>query len=230
MRTALALRHLAFEDLGLIEPWLKRHGWQVVYYDVGVDELWKIDLVQVDLLVVLGGPIGAHEEDRYPFLAEELGLIRTRIESGLPLLGICLGAQLMARALGAQVRPMAQKEIGYSALTLAPESRITPIGKIGQQAVLHWHGDQFALPPGVQSLAATAACPHQAFMVGRHAMAWQFHLEVDAARLEQWLIGHTGELTQQRVDLAALRAAALHHRNGLQATVDEVMTDWLARW
>jgi GMP synthase (glutamine-hydrolysing) len=208
MRTALALRHLAFEDLGLIEPWLRRRGWQVVYYDVGVDELWKIDLTQVDLLAVLGGPIGAHEDDRYPFLTEELQMIRTRLESGLPLLGICLGAQLMARALGAQVKPMAHKEIGYSALTLSPESCGSPIALIGQQPVLHWHGDQFAMPQGIHSLAATPACPHQAFVAGPRAMAWQFHLEVDAARIQQWLIGHTGELTQQGIDLHALRDAA----------------------
>lgn len=229
MGTAVAVCHLAFEDLGLIEPWLRERGWRIHYHDVGVDELGTLDLAPVDLLVVLGGPIGAEEDARYPYLTEEVRLLRERIDSGRPLLGICLGAQLMARALGAAVRPMGRKEIGFSPLTLTPAARDTPLALIGDQSVLHWHGDQFALPPGVESLAATPVCPHQAFMVGDHAMAWQFHLEVDPARIEQWLIGHTGELTQAGLDLDALRAQAREHRRGLAQALDRVLSDWFAR-
>jgi GMP synthase (glutamine-hydrolysing) len=229
MGTAVALRHLAFEELGLIEPWLRARGWRVHYYDVGVDELWKLDLEQVDLLVVLGGPIGAEDDAHYPYLAEEVRLIRERMDSGRPLLGICLGAQLMARALGAAVRPMGGKEIGFAPLTLAPAARGTPLARIGDQSVLHWHGDQFALPRGIESLAATPVCPHQAFMVGDHVMAWQFHLEVDPSRIEQWLIGHTGELTQAGIDFDALRAQAREHRHGLAQALDRVLSDWFAR-
>jgi len=229
MKTAVAIRHLAFEDLGLIEPWLKRRGWSVVTYDAGVDELWKIDLGQVDLLVVLGGPIGANDDALYPFLAEEVDLVRQRLESGRPLLGICLGAQLMARALGAAVAPMGHKEIGYGSLTFPAQSSGSPLLHIGTQPVLHWHGDQFELPAGCASLATTAACPHQAFMVGEHAMAWQFHLEVDAARIEQWLIGHTGELQQAGIDIPALRAAAATHQAGLANALDAVLADWFSR-
>lgn len=226
MKTAVALRHIAFEDLGLIEPWLKRRGWRVVTYDVGVDELWKIDLGQVDLLVVLGGPIGAYDDALYPYLADEVDLIRQRIDSGRPLLGICLGAQFMARALGAAVAPMRTKEIGYELLTLTSVGASSPLARIAGQAVLHWHGDQFELPEGVNTLATTPACLNQAFMVGEHAMAWQFHLEVDAARIEQWLIGHTGELRESGVDIASLRQAAALHRAGLTQVLDEVLTEW----
>lgn len=226
MKTAVALRHIAFEDLGLIEPWLKRRGWRVVTYDVGVDELWKIDLGQVDLLVVLGGPIGAYDDALYPYLADEVDLIRQRIDSGRPLLGICLGAQLIARALGAAVAPMRTKEIGYELLTLTPEGASSPLARVAGQVVLHWHGDQFELPEGVHTLATTPACLNQAFMVGKHAMAWQFHLEVDAARIEQWLIGHTGELRESGIDIANLRQAAAMHRAGLTQVLNEVLTDW----
>ena len=229
MKTAVAIRHLAFEDLGLIEAWLKRRGWRVVTYDAGVDELWKIDIGQVDLLAVLGGPIGAHDDALYPFLVEEVELIRQRLDSGRPLLGICLGAQLMARALGAAVGPMGRKEIGYGPLTFTSQGISSPLARIGTQALLHWHGDQFELPAGCASLASTPLCPHQAFMVGTHAMAWQFHLEVDAARIEQWLIGHTGELRQAGIDIAALRRAAARHRTGLAQALDAVLSDWFAR-
>ncbi len=228
MKTALAVRHLAFEDLGLAQAWLERRGWRVQYHDAGVDDIDGIDLDQVDLLAVLGGPIGAEDDLLYPWLAEEVRLVGERIGSGRPILGICLGAQLMARALGARVQPMRRKEIGYGPLAITQAGVSSPLARIGPQPVLHWHGDQFAMPDGVPSLAATPSCPHQAFMVGRHAMAWQFHLEVDAARIEQWLIGHAGELGQAGIDVVRLRQEAARQRPGLEAALDAVMSDWLA--
>jgi GMP synthase (glutamine-hydrolysing) len=231
VKKAVALRHLAFEDLGLIEPWLEARGWHVRYLDVGVHALSTLNPADIDLLVVLGAPIGAEDDALYPFLGDEVRLIRERIDSGRPILGICLGAQLMARAMGARVQPMGVgvKEIGYAALNLAAAATDTPIACIGTQPVLHWHGDQFALPRGVASLAATPVCPHQAFMAGAHAMAWQFHLEVDATRIEQWLIGHTMELSHAGVSLPMLREQAASHRQGLARTLDSVMSDWFTR-
>lgn len=143
MKTLVALRHLAFEDLGLLAPLMQARGWRIHYYDVGVDELWTLDLDQVDLLVVLGGPIGAEEDASYPFLADEVRLVNERLAARRPLLGICLGAQLIARALGARVRPMGFKEIGYAPLDLTAAGETSPLAAIGAQPVLHWHGDRF---------------------------------------------------------------------------------------
>ncbi len=226
-RTIVALRHLAFEDLGLIEPFLIQRGWRVRYCDMGVDDLSGIEARNADLLAVLGGPIGAEDDALYPFLTDEVQLIKERLSNQRPTLGICLGAQLMARALGASVKPMGHKEIGYAPVKLTEAALKSPLTHIGNQPVLHWHGDQFSMPDGVESVASTPACPHQAFLIGSHAMAWQFHLEVDAGRIEQWLIGHCGELSQVGINRQQLREAAKLHSTQLTKILDLVMHDWL---
>ena len=227
-KTLVAFRHLAFEDLGLIEPLLVQRGWRIRYCDVGVDDLSAMEIRDADLLVVLGGPIGAEDDPLYPFLADEVHLIHERLSHQKPILGICLGAQLIARALGASVRPMRQKEIGYSPVKLTNAACKSPLAHIGSQPVLHWHGDQFSMPHGVASFASTVACPHQAFLIGSDAMAWQFHLEVDARRIEQWLIGHCGELSQVGISRQQLREAAKLHAAKLSKILELVMQDWLA--
>lgn len=230
-KTVLALRHLAFEDLGLLEPLLRERGYaRIDYRDAGVDALDAAEAEAADLLVVLGGPIGAEDEALYPVLTEELRLIERRLAAGRPLLGICLGAQLMARALGAAVRPMphGRKEIGFAPLSLSEAGLASPLAPLrAGQPVLHWHGDQFALPAGLPSLAATPLCPHQAFMAGPAALALQFHLEADPHRIEQWLIGHAAELGQAGVDIAALRRDTAEHGPGLRAALAAVLDAWL---
>lgn len=227
MKTCVALRHLAFEDLGLIAPFLLERGWKVRYCDVGVDDLSTREIRDADLLVVLGGPIGAEDDAMYPFLVEEVRLIQTRLTSKKLTLGICLGAQLIARALGASVKPMGHKEIGYAPIHLTVTARESPLVHLGDQHVLHWHGDQFSMPKGIESLASTPACPHQAYLAGAYVMAWQFHLEVDAKKIEQWLIGHCSEISLQGIDPQQLRVAAKLHAAPLENSLRLVMHDWL---
>ena len=236
--TVLAIRHLAFEDLGLLAPALRARGFdRFVTLDAGVDALDEASIgPQVDaadLVIVLGGPIGAYDDALYPCLSDEIALIRRRLAARRPLLGICLGAQLMARALGAEVRPMphGRKEIGFAPVSLSPsgvDSALAPLAD--GQPVLHWHGDQFEIPAGASSLATTALCPNQAFEIGGAALALQFHLEADPARLEQWLIGHAGELSQAGVSLQALREDAARHGAGLRAALDAILDRWIAGW
>jgi len=226
-KTALALRHLSFEDLGLLEPLLSERGFDVRYHEAGIDEFADIQLSAVDLLVVLGGPIGAADEVNYPWLADEVALVQRRLDSGRPLLGICLGAQLMARALGAEVRPMGIKEIGFAPLTLTDAGRGTPLDALGRQPVLHWHGDQFSMPAGMVSLAQTHNCPHQAFAPHSRALALQFHCELDPARIEQWLIGHGDELVAEGIRPQSLREAAEQQGPGLAAASRRFMSCWL---
>jgi GMP synthase (glutamine-hydrolysing) len=195
-RKAVAIRHVAFEDLGSLAGVLRGRGFAVSYREAGVHELSGFDALGPDLLVVLGGPIGAYDDRTYPFIHQELRIIEARIAAKKPVLGICLGAQMMARALGARVYPGPRKEIGWSTLSLTNEGERSALRHLApdKTRVLHWHGDTFDLPQGAVPLASTEICANQAFALGKHALALQFHAEVEGRGLERWLIGHTGEL------------------------------------
>jgi len=228
-RSAVALRHVAFEDLGLLAPVLQREGWDVVYRDAAVDELLHDSIASADLLVVLGAPIGAYEADAYPFLKSELALIERRLARDLPTLGICLGSQLMARVLGSRVFAGPVKEIGWGRVELTSQGAASCLNPLGEAdaAVLHWHGDSFDLPKDAQRLASNTHYENQAFAYGRNALALQFHLEADPRRLEQWYVGHAAELASAKVSVTELRAATAKFADGLASQADRIFTRWL---
>ncbi|PHV09139.1 glutamine amidotransferase [Janthinobacterium sp. BJB412] len=227
MKTAIAIRHLDFEDLGTLEPLLAARGYAVHYLDATTDDLRTVDTAPADLLVVLGGPIGAFDDAIYPFIGDELAVILRRLESQRPLLGICLGAQLIARALGAGVASMGVKEIGFAPLTLTPEGEASPLAALDNVPVLHWHGDRFDIPAGATRLAGTPTCANQAFSVGRHVLALQCHLEADPRRMERWLVGHACELAQAGIDPRALRAEAQTLQSDLPLAAQMAFASWL---
>ncbi|SEH25993.1 glutamine amidotransferase [Magnetospirillum fulvum] len=217
MKTCAALRHVAFEDLGSFEPYLRRAGFDIAYHEAGYDDLSGFDPLAPDLLVVLGGPIGAYDDAIYPFLRDELRLVEARLASGRPLIGLCLGAQLMARALGASVHPNpAGREIGWSPLSLTDAGMASPLCELAGIDVLHWHGDTFDLPAGAAALASTAITPNQAFLHGGAALGLQFHVEGTARGLERWFIGHAAEIGQAGLSVPDLRAATARHAAALE--------------
>jgi GMP synthase (glutamine-hydrolysing) len=228
-RSAVALRHVAFEDLGLLAPIMEREGWNVSFCEAAVDDLSHRSIRNADLVIVLGGPIGVYETGDYPFLTSELTLLEHRLSRDLPTLGICLGSQLMAKALGSRVFKGPVKEIGWGTINLTEEGRSSCLKALqGDDAVvLHWHGDTFDLPQGATRLASNVNYENQAFAYGSNALALQFHLEADPRQLEEWYVGHTVELAAAGISIADLRAAAERHRVCLAARADPVFTDWL---
>jgi GMP synthase (glutamine-hydrolysing) len=228
MKTALALRHVAFEHLGTFDALLREQGFATSVIDVGREPLDASRLLDADLLAVLGGPIGVYDTDKFAWLSDELDIIERRLARNRPTLGICLGAQMIARALGARVFAGHGKEIGWSTLTLSPDGRNSPLRHLDDIAVLHWHGDTFDLPAGARCLASTALYQNQAFDHGRNTLAMQFHCEVDADDIESWLIGHISELSAAGVDINALRQASRRYGQHLKQAAASVLRDWLA--
>jgi GMP synthase (glutamine-hydrolysing) len=205
---AIGIRHVAFEDLGLLGPALAAAGWDCSYRDAPIDDLDDPTVEAAELLIVLGGPIGAYEIDAYPFLVKEIALLERRLSRGLPTLGICLGCQLIAKALGARVFRGHAKEIGWGRLTLTEAGLRSCLQPLADESamVLHWHGDTFDLPAGARRLARTKVYENQAFVHGESCLALQFHAEVDPRRLEAWFVGHAVELSVAGVAVAGLRA------------------------
>lgn len=227
-RTVLALRHVHFEDLGLFADTLMEAGYDIRYSDVGDLDFCAGDPLAPDLLVVLGGPIGVYD-DHYPFLQAERTFIRARLQSGLPTLGICLGAQLIAAALGEKVFSTGLKEIGFSKLTLTDDGMSSPLRHLEDVRVLHWHGDTYGLPLGAANLASSALVEQQAFSIGENVLGLQFHPEAETdQRFERWLVSHAAELGSAGIDIAALRRDAALYGPPLATAARALLREWLA--
>jgi GMP synthase-like glutamine amidotransferase len=177
---AHTLQHVLFEGLGSISPWLAAAG-----YDVTATRFYQSaelpDVNDIDFLVVMGGPMSVNDEDRFPWLAAEKRFIGAAVQAGKPVLGVCLGAQLIASAEGARVFANPQKEIGWFPVRGIDSGRQAHFRFPPSATVFHWHGETFDLPAAAVRLAQSEACPNQAFQLGRSVIGLQFHLETTPA-------------------------------------------------
>ncbi len=224
------LQHIHCETLGTIADALDAKGVEANYVRSFEGDKIPSDLGDSRGLIVMGGPMGVYEQDLHPFLREELQLIESALRSERPVLGVCLGSQLLAAALGAQVKKNTSKEIGWYPVTLTPSGREDPLwsGAVPSFMGFHWHGDVFDLPRGAVSLASSALTPCQAFRYGRNAYGLLFHMEVTAEMIGAMVNTFQDELQHEGIDGRALTAEAEEHLGGLQQIGASVYQRWAA--
>jgi len=184
LRAAHYLQHVPFEGLGAIGPWLRDAGYRISGTPLH-ESAHLPEAEEIDFLVVMGGPMSVNDEVEFPWLRDEKRLVRECVERGVPVLGVCLGAQLLASAMGAEVGPAREREIGWFPVRGAPRESESTFPFPASVEVFHWHGETFDLPEGAVRLASSEVCENQAFQLGRTAIGLQFHLEVTASSLRE---------------------------------------------
>jgi GMP synthase (glutamine-hydrolysing) len=226
-RTALVLRHGAAIGLGNLRPTLESYGYEIVTVDTPVHDVAALDPLAPDLVVVLGGEEGAYETHRFPYLADEIDLLAARVEAEAPVFGVCLGAQLLAKTLGADVRRGPRKEVGWLEVQPTEAGAASPLRHFAGVPTVQWHGDTFDLPEGVERLASSAQYENQAFARGDWLLAVQFHPEVDDDIHDDWLRLWGHELPEYGVSAEQLRGERAWHGPRAQAASAALLSEYL---
>jgi GMP synthase (glutamine-hydrolysing) len=233
MKKLLVLQHVAHEILGTLNPLLKRAGFRIRYVNFGRHPDAEPSLEGYDGLIVLGGPMSANDTRNHPHLMTELRLIEEAMRREIPVLGICLGAQLIARTLGAEVYPSEEKEIGWydvSPTRDAGEDLLLSEFR-DKEKVFQWHGDTFEIPRSGVHLASSSVCANQAFRYAMNVYAFQFHLEVDAPMIHRWLRAPENQAEiatlQGKIDAGSIHKETLEHLERLHQLSDRVFSEFI---
>jgi GMP synthase-like glutamine amidotransferase len=188
------LQHVAFEGLGSIDKWLQLHNYQISSTRLFESALFP-DVNEIDLLIIMGGPMSVNDEKELPWLIAEKKFVRAAIDAGKPVLGICLGAQMIANVMGSKIYPNTQKEIGWFPIT-ARSTYQQYFQFPSSITVFHWHGETFDLPKNATLLASSKACTNQAFQIGKNVIGLQFHLETTPESLQEISIHCANEIVE----------------------------------
>lgn len=229
MKTALIVRHVPREGAaGFLQP-IEAAGYRIERIDVASPDFAAVDLCAPDLLIMMGGPMGVYEQDRHPWIAVQVAKLAQRLANDRPTLGVCLGSQMIAAALGARVYPGPHIELGFAPVTVNAAGAASPLRHVDGVPVLHWHSDTFDLPEGVELLGSTSRYAHQAFRRGRNLLALQFHAEMgEDPRFEEWLTHFWADLDLAGQCGIALRADHDRHGPGAVAAGRAMIGEWLA--
>lgn len=232
----LVFQHVPYEPLGTLDPLLKEAGFRIRYVNFGREPDARPSLDRYEALIILGGPMNSDEIDKFPNLATEIELIREAVQRGMSVLGICLGAQLLATALGGSVARNAVREIGWYSVNLCDAGHDDPVlGEFERVSeVFQWHEDGIELPPGAVQLASSAASDVQAFRYGDHAYGLQFHLEVNSSLIERWLTVPDNQATlaaeEGRISPQQIREQVPHSIDALESLSRRTFTRWIERF
>lgn len=218
MSRIVVFQHVAAEPLGTLDPLIRARGHRIRFHNFERHPHAQPDVDRYRGLIVLGGPMNVCDQPQRPHLTTELRAIERALNQGKPVLGICLGAQLLAHVLGAPVRRHDTPEIGWYDVHTTADGQADPVlGPLGERApVFQWHGCTYDLPDGAVQLARSESCEQQAFRWGEKAYGFQFHLETDAALIERWLNlpHHRSELEQSGLP---------HDEHGIRHTTNQVI-------
>jgi GMP synthase (glutamine-hydrolysing) len=232
----LVFQHVPYEPLGTLDPLLKEAGFRLRYVNFGREPRQRPALDRYEALIVLGGPMNSDQIDTYPNLITEVEIIREAVSRGMSVLGICLGAQLLAKALGGSVARNEVREIGWYDVKVTAAGRDDPVLSTfaPRQEVFQWHEDGISLPPGAELLASSPASPVQAFRFGEHAYGFQFHLEANLPLIERWLAvpAHQASLQEEAgsIDPEQIRRRAATSVAPLEALSRETFSRWINRF
>ncbi len=229
----LVFQHVPYEPLGTLDPLLKAAGFRIRYVNFGREPESRPSLDGYEALVILGGPMNSDQIDSYPNLLTEVEIIREAVQTKKSVLGICLGAQLLAKAIGGSVVRNETREIGWYDVALTEDGKSDPVlSKFSPvQQVFQWHEDGIQLPPDALHLASSDASSVQAFRYGEHAYGFQFHLEVDRSLIERWLTVPANQPTLEdergRIDPQTIRGQTAESIESLQALSRDTFSRWM---